>query len=59
MIRLIIETDKPNENSASISVHGNAEKLAQMLDAFIHYTNINMPGVIDRMMIAWEKRMKK
>lgn len=55
----IIVTDVQNENSAAISVHGNAEKLAKMIDAFMHYTNIHMPAVIDRVLIAWEKRMKQ
>lgn len=52
----IIVTDLKNYKGAAISIHGNAEKIGQMFDALVHHMILNNKPVLERVMIAWEKR---
>lgn len=52
----ILVTDLKNYKGAAISIHGNAEKIGQMFDALVHHMILNNKPVLERVMIAWEKR---
>ncbi len=52
----IIATDIKNYNGMNLSIHGNGEKLAKIFDGIVHHMILNMPGLIERVLIAWDKR---
>lgn len=52
----IIATDIKNYNGMNLSIHGNGEKIAKIFDGIVHHMICNMPGVVERVLIAWDKR---
>ena len=47
--------DLKNQNSAVVSVHGNGEKLASMYDLLTKFFITKDPGIMMRVISAWEK----
>ncbi|MBO5809844.1 MAG: hypothetical protein J6R32_03345 [Bacteroidales bacterium] len=48
--------DLKNTDGCDISIHGNAEKLAKMYDLLTHFLMQKDPGIIVRVLAAWDKR---
>ena len=47
--------DLKNADGCDMSIHGNSEKIAQMYDLLTHFIITKDPGVIRRVIHAWEK----
>lgn len=54
----LIATDCANYNGCDLSVRGNAEKIAKQYDALTHFMIETDPGLMLRVISAWEQRMK-
>ena len=52
----IIAIDAKDFNGMNLSIRGNGEKLAKIFYGIVHHMILNMPGVIERVLIAWDKR---
>ena len=48
--------DLKNADGCDIAVYGNSEKIAKMYDLLTHFIMTKDPGVLMRVMHAWEKR---
>ena len=46
--------DIKNARRCDISIHGNAEKMSQMYDLLTHYLISKDPGIILRVISAWD-----
>ena len=47
--------DLKNADGCDISIHGNSENIAQMYDLLTHFIITKDPGIIRRVIHAWEK----
>ena len=47
--------DLKNADGCDMSIHGNGEKIAQMYDLLTHFIITKDPGVMRRVIHAWEK----
>ena len=54
----LIATDCTNYNGCEISVRGNAEKIANQYDALTNFMIQNNPGILMRVISAWDRRQK-
>ena len=50
----ILIIDKKNESGCEVSVHGNAEKIALMYDVLTRFIITKDPGIIARVICAWD-----
>lgn len=48
--------DVKNAEGCEVSVHGNGEKIASMYDILTHFLITKDPGIILRIMAAWDRR---
>lgn len=48
--------DKKNENGCEVGIHGNGEKLSQMYDILTNFLMTKDPGILMRVICAWDKR---
>lgn len=55
----IILTDCANYNGCDVSVHGNSEKIAHQYDVLTNFMLQNQPGILMRVINAWDRRLKK
>lgn len=55
----LIATDCANYNGCDLSVRGNAEKIANQYDALTNFMIQNNPGILMRVISAWDRRQKK
>ncbi len=54
----IIVTDYANYNGCNCTIRGNAEKIAKQYDAITNFILQNKPGILMRVISAWERRKK-
>ena len=55
----IILTDCANYKGCCCSLQGNSEKIAQQYDVLTNYLVQNTPGILMRVLSAWDRRQNK